>query len=215
MQTLVIANGPLPRRSRYAAVLEQPCRVLCADGGADRAIEAGITPDFVIGDFDSLRGETRATMAAEKMIHRPSQYATDLEKTLAFALELGAASVVVLGVSGGRLDHQICNLNILEKFSGQMQISCIDEYGLGRIVGDRLSFRGELGQQVSLFAFGRAAGITTSGLKYPLTNATMEWAVSDGLSNEVIANEVEISVCEGRLFVYLVWPDIHIAEASR
>lgn len=204
MHALVIANGPLPPKDRFARAIDAADLILCADGGANRAVAAGITPHFVVGDFDSLSDGVRAHFAPEQLVHRPSQYATDLEKTLQFAVDQNCTAATVLGLSGGRLDHQICNLNMLEKFSDRLAMTCIDENGTGYIVRDTLRLRCKIGQQVSIFAFRRAGGITTRGLRYPLQDATMEWAVNDGLSNEAIAELVEIRVANGCLFVYCV-----------
>ncbi|RME01858.1 MAG: thiamine diphosphokinase [Calditrichaeota bacterium] len=206
LQAIIIANSPLPDASRFQAALEQADVIICADGGANHAVHAGIRPQYVVGDFDSVTEETKQVLADSQFIYRPSQYAPDVEKTLEFALEKGVQRATLLGITGGRLDHQICNLNIMEKFSRKMELSCIDDFGAGKFIHSRYAFNAFVGQQVSLFAFRRAEGITTHGLKYPLQNASMEWAVNDGLSNEATAKRVEIVVEKGSLFVYCLWP---------
>ncbi|MDQ7065150.1 MAG: thiamine diphosphokinase [candidate division KSB1 bacterium] len=207
MRALIFINGELPQRRRYEAWLQSAELILCADGGANRALAEGIMPHFVIGDFDSLMPETRARLRNDQLVHRPSQYAPDIEKTLQFAVERGVREACIVGATRGRFDHQICNLNIMEKFCSRLQIEFVDDTGQGTFVRDRLQFEAPIGQQVSLFAFRRAEGITTYGLKYPLDHANMEWAVNDGLSNEVIDSPVEITVKHGTLFVFRVWPD--------
>ncbi len=207
MKAVIIVNGPLPERMHWEAALKGAQRVLCADGGANRALKAGIEPDFVIGDFDSLTPESRARIAPEKLIHRPSQYAPDIEKTLQFAVERGVKHAVVLGATRGRFDHEICNLNIMEKFSDRMTVEFLDDSGAGRFVRGRWRFDAPVGQQVSIFAFRRVEGLSTRNLKYPLQDATMEWAVNDGLSNEVVATPVEVMVKKGTVLVFRVWLD--------
>ncbi len=207
MRALVVINGELPERRRYETWLRSADMVLCADGGANRALAAGILPDFVIGDFDSLSSETRTRLQKTQLVYRPSQYAPDIEKTLQFAVERGIHEVCIVGATQGRFDHQICNLNIMEKFSDRLHIEFVDDTGIGTFTRDHLQFEAPVGQQVSIFAFRKAYGITTRNLKYPLQNADMEWAVNDGLSNEVTGSPVEISVKEGILFVFRVWPD--------
>ncbi len=206
MFALIILNTLLPPKSKYQYFLEQADLILCADGGGNRALEAGIEPDFIIGDLDSVTMQTKEQLPKERFIHKPSQFDTDLEKTLQFALGKQVTTITVIGLMGDRLDHQICNLNILEKFSDRLSITTIDDFGSGFFVNDTFSFSGEIGQQVSIFAFRKAEGIIVRGLKYPLENGTMEWAVNDGLSNEIVSNPVEIKVQKGTLFVYNVWP---------
>ncbi len=207
MNALIVLNGILPSKRRIQTYLKGTDIILCANGGSDRALAAGIKPDYVIGDLDSVSENTRARLPEDRFIHRPSQYSTDLEKTLDFAIEKNIESVVVVGITGNRLDHQICNLNILEKFCRRLEITTVDDGGLGCFVREELKFEGEIGQGVSIFAFRRSEGITSEGLRYPLENAAMEWAVNDGLSNEIVENPVEIKVQKGVLFVYRVWLD--------
>lgn len=201
---LIIANSILPS----AAIVEN-CRrradvIICADGGANRARERGLVPDFIVGDLDSILPETRGAFARAQFIHRPSQYATDLEKALLFTVEQKIQQVLLLGVTGLRFDHQICNLNIAEKFCDRLAIELHDDFGVGTFLNAPAHFRfaAFVGQQISLFAFRRAEGIVTAGLKYPLQEEALEWAVRDGLSNEAIAEEVEIRLKNGTLFVY-------------
>jgi thiamine pyrophosphokinase len=206
---LIIANSILPA----APVLDE-CRahaeaILCADGGANRAREHGLVPDFIVGDLDSILPETRAAFPNARYVHRPSQYATDLEKTLQFAVEQGFNRVLLVGISGLRFDHQICNLNIAEKFCAQIEIEMHDDFGVGSFLSAQqaeatMRFEAFVGQQVSLFAFRRAEGIFTEGLKYPLQDEALEWSVRDGLSNEVILSPVTIRVRQGVLLVYRV-----------
>lgn len=204
MKAIIFANGPVPELSRIQQSLEEADLILCADGGANRAMENNITPDFVIGDLDSINPDLRLKLAKNKLIFKASQQTTDLEKTLQFALENSVTKVTATGISGGRLDHQINNLNILEKFSDRLEINIIDKSGTGIFVRDKTVFKGIIGQQISLIAFRQANGITTKGLKFPLNNESLEWAVRDGLSNEIVSNPVEIEVKEGILFVLKV-----------
>ncbi|KAA3653839.1 MAG: hypothetical protein DWQ10_18205 [Calditrichaeota bacterium] len=113
----------------------------------------------------------------------------------------------MLGISGARFDHQLANLHFMEKFCHRLELDFVDDSGRGFFVFDEYEFAGRIGQQVSLHALRKVAGITTSGLKYPLKNETLEWAVRDGQSNEISANPVKISVKSGNLFVFVCHTD--------
>lgn len=202
---LVIVNGVLPAARILDELRAASGVIICADGGANLALAAGITPDYVVGDLDSLSAEMHAALSPAQIIRRPSQYATDLEKALQFAVESGIARALLVGISGLRLDHQLVNLNISEKFCDRLSIETHDEFGVGQFIAqDQISFEAPIAQQISLIAFRRAEGIRTVGLKYPLQGEALEWAVGDGLSNEVVANPVRISVERGTLFCYRV-----------
>lgn len=203
---LIVANSILPADAILQDCQQQVGLILCADGGANRARERDIVPDYVVGDLDSVWPETRDAFSTAEFVYRPSQYATDLEKTMQFALELGVERALVVGITGLRLDHQVCNLNIAQKFCHQLDLELHDDYGIGRFLspGRDYSFEVPLNRPISLFAFQRVRGVTTSGLKYALANDDLEWAVRDGLSNAVEQSPISIRLKEGVLFMYEV-----------
>lgn len=207
MHTLIIANGEAPGKELAQQEAAKAELIICADGGANSARSLGVQPDYVVGDLDSITEESKAKIPAEKLIHKPSQYATDLEKALDLALEKGATSIALLGATKDRLDHQITNLNIVQKYADKVPITIIDDTGFGLFVNDSWEHESEIGQQISLTAFQKTEGITTQGLKYPLENTTMEWGINNGQSNEVIKNPVKISLKKGSLFVFCVTPN--------
>ena len=200
---VIILNSPLPARERMHPWLQRAAMIIAADGGANRAAEAGIAADVVVGDLDSLSAEVKKSFAPGQLILRPSQYATDFEKALEFALEQNARQATIFGLSGGRLDHQITNLNIFERFSERLELTAVDAFGTGRIIRSRTVLHVAAGTQISLAAFRRCSGITTTGLKYPLREATMEWSINNGQSNEAVAGTVTIDLREGSLFLYV------------
>jgi thiamine pyrophosphokinase len=202
---LVIVNGVLPATRILDELRARSHTTICADGGANRAFAAGIIPDYIVGDLDSMTDETRRAFSSAQIVHRPSQYETDLEKTLNFAVELGVTRALLVGVTGFRLDHQLVNLNIAEKFCDRLEIETHDDHGVGQFIHEKeIIFEAPIGEQISLISFRRAEGIDTDGLKYPLHDEALEWAVRDGLSNEVVASPVRISVKRGTLFCYRV-----------
>lgn len=215
MKTIICVNGPLPNENIFRFLIDQADMLICADGGANRVVEKDVIPNFVVGDLDSISAEARSKIPSENLIHQPSQYATDFEKTLQFAIDKQIENAIIIGATGERLDHQICNLTMIEKFSPFIDLQVVDDWGIGQFISEKAVFNGEIGQHVSLHSFGKAEGITTSGLKYPLKKETLEWAVRDGQSNEIISNPVEISVQSGALFMFRVFGNDPIAMLAR
>ncbi len=203
MSALIILNGILPQQPLLDEILQKSSLIFCADGGANKACERGIIPDFIVGDFDSIDSDKQWPFSETTFIHRPDQNTTDFEKTLYTAIEKELERAIVIGFSGERFDHQLCNLNVMEKYCGKIDLQFIDDWGWGFFVGSSFEFCGRIGQQVSLHAMGKVEGITTSGLKFPLHNESLEWAVRDGQSNEIFDNPVQISVKSGKLFVFV------------
>ena len=92
---------------------------VCADGGANRVTsyfegQDFKRPDFVIGDFDSIKPEVRQDLTSRgtQFVKKYNQDFSDVEKTLHFIWKSGIKEpVVIFGGSAGRLDHTISALH--------------------------------------------------------------------------------------------------------
>ncbi len=100
MKALIIANGALPSRRLVRRLASAADIVICADGGANKTRPMRITPDFIIGDMDSI------TPSTKKYFHRiPSMFvedqdSTDLEKAIQLCIDMMCTSVNVVGGRG-------------------------------------------------------------------------------------------------------------------
>lgn len=177
--------------------------IIAADGGQNRAREFGLQPDCVIGDFDSTTLSEDfdclyITYPAEKDL-------TDTEAALTHALEKGCRNVILLGGMGGRLDHTMGNIGLLDKYynsfdhmefiDGKNRMELLKDYGRTLKRDARYKYFG----LVSLNA--EASGIDIRGAKYELTGASLERASTLGVSNEFSEDTVEIFVREGTLLI--------------
>jgi len=100
-----VSETALSRALSHAPVL------VAADGGADRALELGRVPDWVIGDMDSI-GAAADALPPDRLIAARGQDDTDFDKALAF---VDAALVLAVGFTGGRLDHTLAAMNTLAR----------------------------------------------------------------------------------------------------
>lgn len=177
--------------------------IIAADGGQNRAREFGLQPDCVIGDFDSTTLNEDfdclyITYPAEKDL-------TDTEAALTHALEKGCRNVILLGGMGGRLDHTMGNIGLLDKYynsfdhmefiDGKNRMELLKDSGRTLKRDGRYKYFG----LVSLNA--EASGIDIRGAKYELTGASLERASTLGVSNEFSEDTVEICVREGTLLI--------------
>ena len=84
--------------------------ILAADGGYRHCQAAGLRPDLLLGDLDSLETPPQAlpvqTFPAEKDD-------TDTMLAVKYALAQGCTTVHLYGCTGGRLDHTLANLQTL------------------------------------------------------------------------------------------------------
>ncbi len=211
VDVVVLASGdPLPAAllPDLATAIDSASVTIAADGGLQHADRACRTVDVIVGDLDSVDGAAlfRAREAGTEVVAHPTDKdATDLDLALMLALERWDAphrpKVLVVGGHGGRLDHLLGNLLLLtaDRYMG------LDLHGwLGtdvvHVVRDRVEFHRGSGEIVSLLAVdGSADGVTTTGLRFPLIDATLAAGSSLGLSNSLLAETAAVTVRSGVL----------------
>jgi thiamine pyrophosphokinase len=176
--------------------------LIAADRGYETLRRAGIAPDLIMGDFDSLG----FTPEGENVLpHSPIKDDTDLLLAIRWAMERGWRRFVIYGALGGRrLDQTVASFQTLRFLA---------EHGAhGRLVGGgwnvtllqnaALRFPPAASGWLSLFVSGEEArGVTLRGLKYELTDAALTCGMPLGVSNEFLGCEARIAVADGALFV--------------
>jgi len=200
MKALLIANGVLPSARLVLELVSTSDFIACADGGTRHALRLGIQPDVVIGDLDSLSTRMRENLKQVKIIELVDQDKTDLEKAIDYLLKRRAKRITVLGATGKRIDHTLANVALLATYQPRVNLTLVDPTGEILIVQTKVTFPAKRGATVSLLPIDGAPRVTTTGLRYPLTNETLEFG-SRGVSNEVVGSTVEVLVRGGRLLL--------------
>jgi thiamine pyrophosphokinase len=203
---IIFANGNLNDLPAARAIIQPSDILIAADGGSRHCRALGIVPYLLIGDLDSTTPEDRAAFeaAGAQVIQHPTHKdQTDLELALQWAVERGPAEVIILGALGGRWDQTLANLLLptLPAFQA-MQVRLMD--GVQEITTLRgpgtIHLTGAVGDTVSLIAVGGDVyGVTTAHLEYPLTNATLAFGSTLGISNSLMASEAAVSITSGIL----------------
>lgn len=178
--------------------------VIACDSGYKHAIEAGIIPDLLIGDFDSYHGEIDKGIPVIKAPVEKDD--TDTLLAVKHALAMGFKKFVLLGAMGGRLDHQTANINTCAYIAEQGGFCEIfgKESHIYAIKNNQLHLTRQKNWSVSVFSFTeKSYGVTLTGLKYPLNNATLTHTISIGVSNEFKEDTATITVRDGILLIIL------------
>lgn len=204
MRLVIFANGRFPAYSFIQELLQPGDRIICADGGAARALSLGLTPSLVVGDMDSLAPEARRELesrGASFEVHPAAKDQSDLELAMLKALELHPGEIIILGALGDRFDHAHANVMLLGlALERGIPARIVDETHEIRIFDQELVLEGNPGDCLSLFTLGpSAAGVTTAGLKYPLNGETLYRGSTRGLSNEFAASRARITAASGPL----------------
>jgi thiamine pyrophosphokinase len=178
--------------------------IIAADSGYRHALSAGITPDLLVGDFDSLDIVPDSSI---KTIRSPvMKNDTDTFLAIKHGLALGYKDFLLLGATGGRLDHQTANVAACAYIAEQGGLCEMrDSTNIIYVIKNRsLQVKRIANWSLSVFSYSeKAFGVTLTGLKYPLNNATLTNLFPLGVSNDFAAETATIEVKEGVLLIIL------------
>ncbi len=200
---LLIGNGQTPQSDFLQQLAARADWVLAADGGADRALAAGVTPDAIIGDLDSVSARAKQCVRPEHLIFVANQNNTDLEKALDWLAAHGCKTCTLVGFMGGRWDFTFGNFLSVFPYARQMNLAFAGEGWTLYPVEKSRRFACRPGQRVSLIPLKACRGVTLQGLKYPLQNARLKLGgTGRTLSNETLGKTFSVALASGFLFVY-------------
>jgi thiamine pyrophosphokinase len=219
---IVFAGAEEPQPQRLKRLLEDSAVIgallVAADSGLLLAEAAGMRPDWIIGDMDSLGqsagGEERLrSYPPERVVrHAADKDCTDTELALALLWKNGCDEAWIAGGGGGRIAHLLGIRDLFERkrfprrwITAAEDIYCIDGTEGGAI--GNLSLMLKQGVLVSVFPLGFGPWKAESrGLKWPLDNVYWERGLY-GLSNVALVPEITISATQGRFMVIIeeVW----------
>lgn len=117
MRGLIFTGGERPDMGVASRFFRDRDFVVAADSGLDAALAAGVTPDLVVGDMDSLsRADLLGTMPPDRVERWPADKdLTDTEIALAAMEKRGVREVILVGGTGGRLDHLFALIDIFQR----------------------------------------------------------------------------------------------------
>ncbi len=184
--------------------------IIAADSGLRHTNNIGITPNLIVGDFDSFTGELPNDIETFKLpTHKDD---TDLLFALRCGVERGFESFLVLGGYGSRPDQNIAMLQSLkwvaENSSAQSIKAVCNGFEVSVIRNSSVELQLNRSRYLSVFCLGeQAKGVTITGADYFLDNATVTSSFPIGVSNEG-DGKVKVSVGDGILFILTVDKDI-------
>ena len=176
--------------------------IIAADAGLLHLKKLKISPDLVLGDFDSVGfvpTEGRVERIPVKKDFTDSHYA------LMRAKELGFDAAVLYGCTGGkRFDHSLANLEALlwAEENGLRAFMIGAGFCMSAIKGASLSFPAKKLETLSLFPFcGTVENVSAKNCLYELENAQLSPTETLAVSNSSEGSAV-ISSPDGAILVY-------------
>lgn len=206
LHVLIVGSAPVdPTRLRDLAAEAE--YLICADGGGDAALTAGLAPDLLLGDMDSISsaGRERLRQSGTRMLQHPSEKdKTDLELALDEALSRQPARITITGALGGaRLDHTLGNLLLLSLPALRgVETRIVDGETWACATWSRAEIAGRAGDYVSLLPItDEVEGARTEGLRYSLHGETLKRGHTRGVSNELLGAAASVEISAGCLLI--------------
>lgn len=190
--------------------------ILAVDAGANQLEAAGITPDLILGDFDSvdsavlLRYEDKG-VATES--HDAYKNATDVELGIESLLQKGYTDLVASNVLGGRTDHALGSLGALAGAHTELGMHVVirDDSELCFFLNsgpDNNHIELELAnlaryavgtypKQVSLVSWGGSTTVSLKGTEWELDHHELSPYSARGISNLWESGKLQLTVHEG------------------
>ncbi|CDO02279.1 Thiamine pyrophosphokinase [Oceanobacillus picturae] len=203
----IIGNGP-QNYPDFAPFKEEIDFWIAADRGALALLAHNIPIDLAVGDFDSITADEKehVRLHAKQFEEYPAEKdETDLEIALLKALEKHPERLYLFGVTGGRLDHEMINIQLLHTITENgVHGMIVDQSNLVELYkpGEYTVESSALYTNISFIPFSPTIkGLTLTGFYYPLSDKTVTWGSTLCISNRLIRNIGTFSFAEGILLL--------------
>ena len=179
--------------------------IIAADAGFRLCRELGLTPDLLLGDFDSMEEPKDFAHLIRVPVEKDD---TDTMLAVKTGLERGETEFHIYGGMGGRrTDHTIANFQALLYLARRGAQGWL--YGQGErytaVCGGTVTFPARDRGILSVFCLGvDARDVSIQGGQYPLHHAVLTAEFPLGVSNHFVGQPITVSVRDGSLLIGLV-----------
>lgn len=200
---IIIITGAAALSPRAVEQIPGDALLVAVDGGLDHALAAGLQPDEVVGDMDSVTDAGLAWAEDHALItrHPSDKNETDTELALALAVTRDPERITLIG-GGDRLDHTIAALGalgaphltsvpVIDAWWGDQHVRVL--HGPGSV-----TLRLVPGSTLTLLALhGPCANVTLNGVRWELDHFQLDPLVGVGVSNEALGRTDDADGCDG------------------
>ena len=199
-RTIILANGNFPKHNIPLEFLFNAEEIVCCDGSTQNLLKAGLQPDFIIGDLDSISEEIKKNFASI-LLYRSEQETNDLTKAVQFCLENNRTEISILGATGKREDHTLGNLSLLADYAEKINVQMLTDNGVFTPLLITSTLESYPGEQISIFSLDTETVFTFHNLVYPVKNRklTSWW---HGTLNEAESDCFTITFDKGKVLVF-------------
>jgi thiamine pyrophosphokinase len=208
LKALVLGAGAPPPPELVDRHIAGARMVVCADGAVNWARAMGLMPDAVVGDMDSVRPEALdelECMGVHLARLSPRKNETDAQEAVDYALRAGANEIVLLGMSGCRLDHTVANIHLLVRIAmhGAFGRLC-DAHNEVYAACTPITLHAKRGTMLSILPLSGSVAIgSLEGLEYPLNDYVLRPEFPRAISNVFIGDTARVNILEGWAAIFL------------
>lgn len=203
-RAVVIAGGEIISYERVRSFLKPEDYYIFCDSGLFHKEGLNVEPDLIIGDFDS---HEKVDTGSEIITLPEMKDDTDSLSGVKLALKRGFKDFLLLGMTGRRMDHTLCNLYLLafiKSHNGRALI--VDDWSEMEVVEKEEVFISDSYAYFSLIAWkGKCEGVNIENALYPLSSAVIEPEYQYGISNEPLKGGSRVWVEKGSLLLIKDW----------
>ena len=205
MKVCIVLNGEIKNYDKTKEIIhrEKYDYIIGADGGCNHLYKMNITPQYIIGDLDSINKDLVEYYKSNNVIFKtyPSHKdETDSEICIYLAKELNAEKIDFYGSLGGRIDHALANIGLMH-YVREMKIEpriITSEEEIIIIKNEDVTLHGKKGETISIIPIMTDANnITLKNLEYPLNIGKIGYLSSLGISNVMMKDECSIKIEDG------------------
>ena len=203
-RAVVIAGGEIISYERIRSFFKPGDYYVFCDSGLVHKDKLQIEPDLIIGDFDS---HEKVDTEAEIITLPEMKDDTDSLSGIKTALDRGFKDFLLIGMTGRRMDHTLCNLyslSFIKSHNGRDVI--VDDWSEMEVVEEETAYVSDTYAYFSLVAWkGKCEGVNIENALYPLSSAVIEPEYQYGISNEPLKGGSRVWVEKGSLLLIKDW----------
>ena len=173
--------------------------IYCADGGANFCYELTLIPKEIYGDFDSIKNYVKEFYQEKNVKFIKFKVEKDYTDSELVLNEIQDKYDIIycIGGLGGSIDHELTNINLLDKYSNLIFIS--EKEKIFKIDSDS-KFNDMINTKISFVIFSdEVKALTLKGFKYNIENLDIKKGEARCISNIIIENEANLSIKSGSL----------------
>lgn len=209
MTGLIVSGGRKPSEKRLKKYIDKvkPEFIVAADKGTETMYDYDITPDIIVGDFDSVN--TSVLHEMEKKVKNivkfpPEKDYTDTEIAVIECMKHGVSKIYLFGATGSRVDHMLGNIGLILTYKKKgINIIIVDDNNeLYLAENKKMTLTGKKGENIGFHALSDVVkNFKIRGAKYNLDPYDMHLLDPRAICNEFLDTPIEIEFESGELLI--------------